>query len=420
MAKPAEVTDATFEEEVLKSGEPVLVDFWAPWCGPCRMVAPLVEELAGEYDGKVKFVKLNTDDNMQTRRQVRHPQHPHAADVQGRRACRPDHRLPAQGRPQEDDREGAGVRTMARKEYEIVIIGGGPAGLAAGLYAARARRKTVLLEKGVIGGQIALTELVENYPGIPSINGFDLAQAMLNQAESYGLEVEYAETTGIEQDGRLWLVRSAEDEYVAKAVIVTAGADYNKLGVPGEERLTGRGVSYCATCDAAFFKEQHVAVVGGGDAALDEGLFTTRFADKVTVIHRRDKLRAGAILQERAFANPKMEFVWNTVVTEVLGEDAVTGVRLHNRETGEESTMDVAAVFVFIGQHPNTGFLGGLVPVDEGGHALVSEWMETELPGLYVAGDARRNSARQVVSSAGDGATAAIAAEHYISSSFGE
>lgn len=281
---------------------------------------------------------------------------------------------------------------MARKEYEIVIIGGGPAGLAAGLYAARARRKTVLLEKGVIGGQIALTELVENYPGVPSINGFDLAQAMLNQAESYGLEVEYAETTAIEQEGRLWLVRTAEDEYVAKAVIVTAGADYNKLGVPGEERLTGRGVSYCATCDAAFFKEQHVAVVGGGDAALDEGLFTTRFADKVTVFHRRDKLRASAILQERAFANPKMEFVWNTVVTEILGEDAVTGVRLHNRETGEESTMDVAGVFIFIGQHPNTGFLGGLVPLDEGGHALVSEWMETELPGLYVAGDARRKS----------------------------
>ena len=309
---------------------------------------------------------------------------------------------------------------MARKEYEIVIIGGGPAGLAAGLYAARARRKTVLLEKGVIGGQIALTELVENYPGVPSINGFDLAQAMLTQAESYGLEVDYAETTGIEQDGRLWLVRTAEDEYVAKAVIVTAGADYNKLGVPGEERLTGRGVSYCATCDAAFFKGQHVAVVGGGDAAMDEGLFTTRFADRVTVIHRRDKLRAGAILRERAFANPKMEFVWNTVVTEVLGEDAVTGVRLHNRETGEDSTMDLAAVFIFIGQHPNTGFLGGLVPLDEGGHALVSEWMETELPGLYVAGDARRNSARQVVSSAGDGATAAIAAEHYLSSSFGE
>jgi len=299
---------------------------------------------------------------------------------------------------------------VARQEYEIVIIGGGPAGLAAGLYAARARRKTVLLEKGVVGGQISLTELVENYPGVPSINGFDLAQAMLKQAESYGMETQFVETKALEQDGKAWLVRTAEDEYLARAVIVTAGADYNKLGVPGEERLTGRGVSYCATCDAAFFKGQHVAVVGGGDAAMDEGLFTTRHVDKISVIHRRDRLRASAILQERAFANPKMEFVWNTVVTEILGEEAVTGVRLRNRETGEDSSLDVAAVFIFIGQHPNTDFLGGLVPTDEGGHAVVNDWMETERPGLYVAGDARRNSARQVVSSAGDGATAAIAA----------
>ena len=307
---------------------------------------------------------------------------------------------------------------MPRQAYDIVIVGGGPAGLAAGLYAARARRKTVLLEKGVIGGQIALTELVENYPGVPSVNGFDLAQTMLKQAESYGLETQFAAVTALEQEGKRWLVRTAEDEYVGKAVIVTAGADYNKLGVPGEERLTGRGVSYCATCDAAFFKGQHVAVVGGGDAAIDEGLFTTRYADKVTAIHRRDQLRASAILQERAFANPKMEFVWNTVVTEILGEDAVTGVRLHNRETGEVSTMDVAAVFVFIGQHPNTDFLRGLISMDEGGHILVNEWMETELLGLYAAGDARQNAARQVVSSAGDGATAAIAAEHYLSSNF--
>ncbi len=307
---------------------------------------------------------------------------------------------------------------MARQTYDIVIIGGGPAGLAAGLYAARARRRTVLLEKGVIGGQIALTELVENYPGVPSVNGFDLAQTMLKQAESCGLETQFAESTAVEREGRLWLVRTTGDEYVAKAVIVTAGADYDKLGVPGEERLTGRGVSYCATCDAAFFKGQHVVVVGGGDAAMDEGLFTTRHVDKATVIHRRDQLRASAILQERAFANPKMEFVWNTVVTEILGEEAVTGVRLHNRETGEDSTMDVAAVFVFIGQHPNTNFLRGLVKMDEGGHILVNEWMETGLPGLYVAGDARQNAARQVVSSAGDGATAAIAVEHYIASSF--
>jgi thioredoxin reductase (NADPH) len=307
---------------------------------------------------------------------------------------------------------------VARLDYEIVIIGGGPAGLAAGLYAARARRKTVLLEKGVIGGQIALTELVENYPGVPSVNGFDLAETMLKQAESYGMETRYEAVASVVPEGQSWLVRTAEDELAAKAVIITAGADYNKLGVPGEERLTGRGVSYCATCDAAFFKDQHVVVVGGGDAALDEGLFTTRHVSKVTVVHRRDQLRAGAILQERAFANPKMEFVWNTVVTEILGEDEVTGVQLHNRETGEDSTLDVAAVFIFIGQHPNTDFLKGLVELDEGGHIVVNEWMETGVPGLYAAGDARRNSARQVVSSAGDGATAAIAAEHYIAATF--
>ena len=307
---------------------------------------------------------------------------------------------------------------MATREYDIAIIGGGPAGLAAGLYAARARRRTLLIEKGVLGGQISLTELVENYPGIPSINGFDLAQAMHKQAESYGLETEYVEVTGIERGNTKWLMRTTGDELRAKAVIITAGADYNRLGVPGEERLTGRGVSYCATCDAAFFKGQEVAVVGGGDAAMDEGLFAARFASKVTVIHRRDQLRAGRILQERAFANPAMNFVWNTVVTEVLGDEQVSGVRLRNAITGEESTLPVAAVFVFIGQHPNTDFLKGLVPMDAGHHILVDDWMATEQPGLYAAGDVRQNSARQVATSVGDAVTAAIAADHYISDSF--
>jgi thioredoxin reductase (NADPH) len=310
---------------------------------------------------------------------------------------------------------------VAVREYDIVIIGGGPAGLAAGLYAARGRHRTVLLEKGVIGGQISLTELVENYPGVPSVNGFDLAQTMLKQSESYGMETEYVEVTALAQEGQKWRVRTnGEDEFVAKAVIVTSGAEYNKLGVPGEERLTGRGVSYCATCDAAFFKDQEVVIVGGGDSALDEGLFTTRYVSKATVIHRRDELRAGRILQERAFANPKLEFRWNTVVTEVLGDDGVTGVRLRDVVTGEESEMAVAAVFIFIGQHPNSGFLKGLVHMDNGGHALVSDWMSTEQPGLFAAGDVRQNSARQVASSVGDGVTAAIAADHYISETFRE
>ena len=305
-------------------------------------------------------------------------------------------------------------------EYDVVIIGGGPAGLAAGLYAARGRHRTILLEKGVVGGQISLTELVENYPGVPTINGFDLAQTMLKQSESYGMETEYVEVSGLEREGQKWRVRTASGELMAKAVIVTSGADYNRLGVAGEERLTGRGVSYCATCDAAFFKGMEVAVVGGGDAAMDEGLFTTRFADKVTVVHRRDQLRASRILQERAFANPKMSFVWNTVVEEVLGEEQVTGVKLRDVVTGERREMPLSAVFIFIGQHPNTGFLKGLVKMDGGGHAIVDEWMATDHPGLYAAGDVRQNSARQVASSVGDGVTAAIAADHHISATFAD
>jgi thioredoxin reductase (NADPH) len=306
-----------------------------------------------------------------------------------------------------------------QREYEIVLVGAGPAGLAAGLYAARARRSTLLIEKKVTGGQIALTNDVENYPGIDSINGYDLADAMHRQAAKYGMETLLAEVTAIEPgpDGA-HLVRTSEGDISAKAVILTGGADYNRLNVPGESALTGFGVSYCATCDAAFFRDQTVAVVGGGDAAMDEGLFVARFAKKVYVVHRRDKLRASAILQERAFAEPKLEFVWNTVVEEILGEKAVSGIRTRNTVTGEAGLLDVTAVFIFIGMTPNTGYLREKVKMDAGGHIFVNQWMETEVPGLFAAGDIRAESARQVVSAAGDGATAAIRADHYISERF--
>ena len=304
-------------------------------------------------------------------------------------------------------------------EYDIIIIGAGPGGLAAGLYAARARRKTLLIEKNITGGQIALTAVVENYPGIPEINGFDLGQAMQQQAEKYGMETAYATVSAIEpQEDRRHLVRTNEGDYLARAVIITSGADYNRLGVPGEERLTGFGVSYCATCDAAFFKDMEVAVVGGGDAAMDEGLFVARYASKVYVIHRRDQLRASAVLQERAFANPKLSFIWNTVVEEIRGEEAVESLRLRNVVTGEESDLTVAAVFIFIGQTPNTSFLDGLVEMDGGKHVIVNAWMETSRPGVFAAGDVRNDSARQVISAAGDGATAAIRADHYITDTF--
>jgi thioredoxin reductase (NADPH) len=305
-------------------------------------------------------------------------------------------------------------------EYDVVIIGAGPGGLSAGLYAARARRKTILIEKNVTGGQVAVTAVIENYPGIHEVNGFDLGQLMQTQAEKYGMEMDYGGVLAIEPqpDGRHLIKVDNDNDYLAKAVIVTAGADYNRLGVPGEDRLTGYGVSYCATCDAAFFKDMDTIVVGGGDSALDEGLFVTRYASKVTVIHRRDELRAGAYLQERAFAEPKMGFIWDTVVEEINGAEAVESVKLRNVKTGAESEFPTKAVFVFIGHTPNSSFLDGLLEMDGGGHVIANDWMETNVPGIFAAGEIRVNAARQVITSAGDGATAAIRADHYITDEF--
>jgi len=303
--------------------------------------------------------------------------------------------------------------------YEIAIIGGGPAGLAAGLYAARATRRTVCFERKMTGGQIALTSRVENYPGFPDgVDGYDLAQQMEAQATRYGMELRDDEVKCLIREDRRFRVGASGGDVLADAVIVTAGADYKRLDVPGEDRLTGRGVSYCATCDAAFFKDRAVAIVGGGDAALDEGLFVARYASKISLIHRRDQLRASRVLQERAFANKKFEFIWDTVVASVEGETEVTSVRLRNVHSGATSTLDVAAVFIFIGQHPNSALLKGLARVDSGGHVLVDHWMRTKIPGLFAAGDVRAESSRQLVSAAGDGATAAIAADHYLNERF--
>ena len=243
---------------------------------------------------------------------------------------------------------------------------------------------------------------------------------MQTQAEKYGMEMAYASVESItpQSDGSHVVKTDDGNDYRAKAVIVTAGADYVRLGVPGEDRLTGYGVSYCATCDAAFFKDMPTVVVGGGDSALDEGLFVTRYASSVTVIHRRDELRAGAYLQERAFAEPKMNFIWDTVVEEVEGDKEVDALKLRNVKTGEVSELPTKAMFVFIGHTPNSSFLRGLLDMDAGGHVIANQWMETNVPGIFAAGEIRVDAARQVITSAGDGATAAIRADHYITDHF--
>jgi len=301
------------------------------------------------------------------------------------------------------------------KEYEVIIIGGGPAGLTAGLYTSRARLNSLLIEQGLFGGQIADADKIDNFPGFPEgISGVELGQLMHQQATKFGLETLTAEATGIELQGKQKVVKTTKGNFIAKVVIIASGSERRKLGISGEEEFTGKGVSYCATCDAAFFRELPVAVVGGGDAAITEALHLTRFASKVTLIHRRDQLRATRILQEKAFTEPKIEFLLNTVIEEIEGDVVVKRLKLRQVITGEKSTLDVAGVFMSIGLSPNTDHLKGILSLGPLGHIITNDRMETEIPGIFAAGDIRQDSAQQAITAAGDGATAAIYAEKFV------
>ena len=302
-----------------------------------------------------------------------------------------------------------------KAEYEVVIIGGGPAGLSAGLYTSRARLSTLLIERGLVGGLITETELVENYPGFPEgISGLELGELMHQQATKYGLETLLAEVTGLELQQGQKIIKTTGDNFTAKAVIIASGSERLKLGVPGEKEFTGKGVSYCATCDAAFFRELPVAVAGGGDVGITEALHLAKFAAKVTVIELLPKLGASRILQERAAAEPKIEFRLNTRVEEIEGEEVVKRLKLRQVITGEKSTLGVAAIFVSIGIKPNTDYLKGILSLDASGTIITNDKLETNIPGIFAAGDIRYNSAQQAITAAGDGATAAIFAEKFI------
>ncbi len=299
---------------------------------------------------------------------------------------------------------------------DLVIIGGGPAGLTAYLYAARARLNCVLVEKLSPGGQVLVTDLVENYPGFPEpLSGFELMDRFLAQVKKLGLQTINGEVVRLETEGDLKKIVFSDGRVLeSRAVIIATGARPNRLGVPGEKELTGKGVSYCATCDGPFFRDQEVAVVGGGNTAVQEAIFLTRFAKRVYLIHRRDQLRAQKILQERALANEKITIFWNRVVEEILGQDQVEGVRLRNVKTGEEETLKVQGVFIFVGISPQSEFVKGLLPLDEKGFIITDCEMRTEVPGVFAAGDVRSKACRQIVTAAGDGATAAYMAEHYL------
>jgi len=299
--------------------------------------------------------------------------------------------------------------------YDVIIIGGGPAGLTAGLYASRANLNSLLIEKGLVGGQISTAEKVDNYPGFPDgIDGFELTDLMHRQATKYGLKTIIAEVADVKPQKKQIVIKTTEGDYTARALIVASGSDRQKLGIPGEKEFTGKGVAYCATCDAAFFRDVPVVVVGGGNAAITEALHLTKFASKVTIIHRRDKLRASAVLQEKAFSEPKIGFIWDSVVEEIEGEDTVKRIKLRQVKTDEKSTMEIAGVFVAVGLKPNTDYLKGILRMDAGGHVITNDKMGTNVPGIFAAGDARHNSARQAITAAGDGATAAFYAEKFL------
>ena len=298
---------------------------------------------------------------------------------------------------------------------KVLVLGAGPAGLSAALYAARAELAPVVLTGMQLGGQAALTHTIENYPGFPEgVGGAQLGELFQKQAENFGAKVEFDLANEVDFTQRPYRVNTDSGEYQADTVIISTGASPVHLNVPGEVELTGRGVSYCATCDGWFFKDKKVAIVGGGDSAFEEALFITRYASSVTLIHRRDEFRAGVLLQKRAKEHPKMNFILNTIVTEVVGTDKLTALKLQNVQTGEESLFETDGLFIFIGHTPNTQMFKGKLEMSDLGYIKVNDKMETNIPGVYAAGEAADPHFRQVITSAGMGAAAAIQATRYL------
>jgi len=298
---------------------------------------------------------------------------------------------------------------------DLIIIGGGPAGLTAGLYAARSRLKTLLMERLSPGGQVLLTDTVENYPGFPEgISGFELMDRMRRQAENFGLEVQSRDIIQLLLSPDKKEVVTDKGRLETRSLILTMGATPRKLAIDGEERLTGKGVSYCATCDGPFYRDREVVVIGGGDTAVEEALYLTRFARKVHLVHRRDELRAARLLQERAFAQEKITIVWDTIPTRVLGNTGVEAIELKNVKSGDVSRLEVDGVFVFIGYNPNNELVKGLLELDSAGFVTTDNDMQTSVPGVFAAGDIRSKLLRQISTAVGEGATAAFAAERYL------
>lgn len=304
---------------------------------------------------------------------------------------------------------------MSEKIYDVVIIGAGPAGMTVAVYASRANLSTIMIERGIPGGQMANTEEVENYPGFETILGPELSTKMFEHAKKFGAEYAYGDVSEIIDGEEYKIIKAGAKEYKTRSIIITTGAEYKKMGVPGEKELGGRGVSYCAVCDGAFFKQKNLVVVGGGDSAVEEGVYLTRFADKVTIVHRRDKLRAQKILQDRAFANEKIDFIWNHTVKQINEKDGKVGsVTLVSTVDGSEQEFAADGVFVYIGMVPLTQPFKDLGIVNEHGYIVTNDKMETSVKGIFAAGDVREKMLRQIVTATGDGSIAAQSVQSYV------
>lgn len=301
------------------------------------------------------------------------------------------------------------------KIYDVIIAGAGPAGMTAAVYTSRANLSTLMIERGMPGGQMANTEDVENYPGFESILGPDLSTKMFEHAKKFGAEYAYGDIKEIIDNGDVKTVVAGSKQYKAYSVIISAGAEYKKVGVPGEKELSGRGVSYCAVCDGAFFKQKELFVIGGGDSAVEEGVYLTRFASKVTIVHRRDELRAQKILQDRAFANEKVDFIWNHTIKSINDKEGKVGsVTLVSTQTGEEQELPADGVFIYIGMIPLSKPFTNLGITNENGYIETNDRMETKVSGIFAAGDIREKTLRQIVTATGDGSIAAQSAQHYV------
>lgn len=306
---------------------------------------------------------------------------------------------------------------MNANKYEVIILGAGPAGLSAALYAARGNVKTLVLDKSIAGGELNNTAEIENYPGIDHKTGPEISDMMIEHAARFGAEIKtLVEIKSIDLKAQPKVLETDMGQFLADSIVICTGSEHRKLNVPGEIELAGKGVSYCATCDGAFFKNKHVVVVGGGNAAVEEGNFLTRFAEKVTLIHRRDSLRAEKIIQQRAFNNPKMNFIWNTKVNEILGENKVQKVSLENTITGEKSELECDGVFVFVGLEPNVELFKGQIDLDPENKILTDNLLKTNIAGVFAAGDVRNTPFRQAVTAAADGSLAATQAIGYVES----